>query len=721
LGWARLHACHNCLRMTGAFATEEQQPWKPCIGCLRGKSATCTNVKLFRTGTQLRTYNLHRRSAGAAESPGEHQRPRWTRGQRLARTRRQLGFHMSGIAGIYNVNGTPVEREMLQSMRDSLSHRGPDGSAQWIAGDVGLAHLMLHTTPESFHERQPLCDESGSSCLVMDGRVDDRKGLRSALEAQGARLRDDTDAELVLKAYGVWGEQCPAHIIGDFALAIWDGRKRQLFCARDIVGNRPFYYYRGQDTFAFGSEIPPVLVHPRVRRTPNEGHIGEALLWRIKTPDETIFHDIQKIPAATALIVNAKGVRSYCYWTGEHISELRYRTDQEYTEHFLSIYKEVVKSHLRSHCTVGIRLSGGIDSSSITALGKSCLDQTSEHPGLEAYSVVAPGDPDDESTYINQMVGRCGIRSHQFARYEPLASYYADQAVFYKDLPEYPSAITVDGLRKCAHINGVRVLLTGFGGGNWFEGSWDYFAELGHNLKLFSLISQARRFGGPGKPPVSLIRYGIASNLPQLRSLYRRIRGRNLGFVPGWMPTEFIERISLRERLAKNNSSGKLWSRAQQDSYDRTLAGQEVHLSEMEERADSRFQIEGRHPLNDRRVVEFALSLPEEQRRLVPGESKHVLRKSMQGLVPDSVRTRATSPCGSSSVGKTLFSESANRVFDDLKIGEHGWVNASQAREEYRRKYSSFNSGSPEYEVGLMSIWMIYAIETWVRAISGQV
>ena len=156
---------------------------------------------------------------------------------------------MSGIAGIFNRDGRPVDPDLLARMTDAIAHRGPDGAGHWADGAVGFGHQMLCTAPESLHEQQPWRDETGQLCLVLDGRVDNRAELQRALAAAGAHLGEDTDAELVLQSYEVWGEACPKRIIGDFAFAIWDARKQQLFCARDFLGIKPFYYYADERTF----------------------------------------------------------------------------------------------------------------------------------------------------------------------------------------------------------------------------------------------------------------------------------------------------------------------------------------------------------------------------------------------------------------------------------------------------------------------------------------
>ena len=142
---------------------------------------------------------------------------------------------MSGITGIFHFDGRPVNPEILKQMTDVASHRGPDGSGYWCAGPVGLGHRMFHTTPESLHERQPLTDDEFLLCLTFDGRIDNREELKRSLSSTDFRLRTDTDAEIVLQAYRCWAEGCAQKLIGDFAFAIWDGRRRQLYCVRDCL------------------------------------------------------------------------------------------------------------------------------------------------------------------------------------------------------------------------------------------------------------------------------------------------------------------------------------------------------------------------------------------------------------------------------------------------------------------------------------------------------
>src|ERR1051325_9349362 len=206
---------------------------------------------------------------------------------------------MSGIVGIVNLDGAPVDRELLSQMTDFLSFRGPDAQEVWVEDNVGFGHAMLRTTWEAETEKQPLTLD-GKVWLTADARIDGRAQLIAQLEvklgrkidlvaARRSSLNDHTflsnghdsvartpnDAELILFAYEAWGEDCVKHLIGDFAFAIWDSHQRRLFCARDHFGIKPFFYAHVDNTFVFSNTLNCVRLHPKVSDELNEIAIGE--------------------------------------------------------------------------------------------------------------------------------------------------------------------------------------------------------------------------------------------------------------------------------------------------------------------------------------------------------------------------------------------------------------------------------------------------------------
>ncbi|HYL60710.1 MAG TPA: asparagine synthase-related protein, partial [Candidatus Acidoferrales bacterium] len=280
---------------------------------------------------------------------------------------------MSGIAVIHNLDGRPVDRGLLSRMIEAAPYRGPDGIHVWTDGPVGLAHAMMCTTVESLRESQPLVDGDAGLVLTLDGRVDNREELSALLTAKGCRPRDDTDAELVLRAYECWGEDSPAKIIGDFAYALWDARRRQLFCARDVLGVKPLYYFCDGTIFLAASELHQLMACSRVSHELNEGQIAEYLSAELRNRDETFYADIRRLPGAHFLAVDSAGVRLNRYYDLRSTADLHYANDGEYAEHFREIFRESVRCCMRSNAPVAATLSGGLDSSSLLGMAASIL------------------------------------------------------------------------------------------------------------------------------------------------------------------------------------------------------------------------------------------------------------------------------------------------------------------------------------------------------------
>lgn len=623
---------------------------------------------------------------------------------------------MSGIAGIYHLDGRPVDSDLLTRMTDVIAYRGPDGVGRWIDGSVGLGHRMLHATPESLYEQQPLLDETGQLCLVLDGRVDNREELKSAILMRGARLRNDTDAEIVLRTYECWGEECPKKIIGDFAFAIWDGRKRQLFCARDFLGVKPFYYYFDGRKFTFSSELRQILEDVSVRREPNEGMIGEYLAGVIADKEETLYDEIFRLPPAHYLVVRAGGPRKERYWEIDPSREVRHSSDAEYIEHFLTVFKEAVRCRLRSPGRVGIALSGGLDSSSVAGVAQSLYDESGiDDYRVEAFSEIFPGLPCDESEYIQEVVKRWGLVCHTVVQSEVDPTVYARQARHYRDFPDYPNGAIANPWNVLVQNRGVRVLLDGVGGDEWLWGSRFHYADLLRQLRIADLF---RQFGFDSlrdgvRPAVSkVLWYGVNPLLPH--SVRRGLKWmlRRNDRLPDWIDSQFAHRIDLGARIRRGTDRRSSLTFAQRDLYHGGTGGFQVHALEIEDRAAAHFGFEQRHPFHDRRLVEFALALPEEQ-RWRHGQFKYVLRQSMRGYLPETVRQRRTKAEFSHLFGKVFESPWIEHTFDSPAISSIGWVDSQRVRQMYWRTRDLYARGDEACTTFIWSLWMILGIELW--------
>jgi asparagine synthase (glutamine-hydrolysing) len=519
----------------------------------------------------------------------------------------------------------------------------------------------------------------------------------------------------VVRAYQCWGQECPRHIIGDFAFALWDGRRRELFCARDVLGIRPFYFHSDGRTFLCASEPHQLFEHGTVPRRPNEGMIAEYLAAAPTSLEETLFKGISRLPPAHCLEVGREGIRQFRYWDIDPAKQISYTNDQEYAEHFFALFEEAVRCRLRSSHRLGSELSGGLDSSSVVSMvGWLREHGSSPDVGFETFSVVFPGLACDEREYIAAVTKRWGFPSNLVPAQVSAPYFYAEQARRYKDFPDYPSSVMSYPLKTVAGRKGIRVLLSGDGGDQWLDGSCYHYADLLRRLRIGDAIRQARcdaRTLSAGRVAGPLLHCGVLPLIPQpIKSVLRR------PLTPDWVDERWATRTGLSERLRQRASLSAPANFAQRDLYRTLTDGWAAHGNETGDRALAALQVEQRHPLDDRRIIEFALALPERQRRRGE-ERRFILRGAMRGLLPESVRRRVTKADFSHVFTESLTGPETERQFSSLAISDAGWVSGATARSNYQRMMNLYRAGDARYAGHVWPIWMIFGIETWYRTV----
>ena len=273
---------------------------------------------------------------------------------------------MSGIVGIVNLDGAPVDRDLLRRLANYLTFRGPDAQHTWCDGNVGLGHTLLRTTSEAETEQQPMSLD-GKVWLTADARIDARNELIEKLKRKLTPKPSPNDAELILYAYEAWGEDCLQHLIGDFAFVLWDGNARRLFCARDHLGVRQLYYSHNTTSFVVSNTVNCLRLHPSVSNKLNETAIGDFLLFGLnQEPNTTTFADIQKLPQAHSLIVSAGNVRLNQYWKPS-ATLVRNRKPADVIDGFRDVLQQTVTDRLRT-TGAGISMSGGLDSPAVASV-----------------------------------------------------------------------------------------------------------------------------------------------------------------------------------------------------------------------------------------------------------------------------------------------------------------------------------------------------------------
>lgn len=574
---------------------------------------------------------------------------------------------MSGIAGIIRFDGAPVEPGLVQKMTSAMPYRGPDGINHWVKGGVALGQCMLHTTPESLEEHQPLCNEDESLVLVMDGRVDNWEELRRELLGHGAVLRTRADAELVLRAYEAWGRDCLPHIDGDFALAIWEARRQEAFCARDRVGKKPFNYHWDGKTLAFASELHAILALPWVTEDLNQGMLAQFLAAEWFSRDETFWKGILRLVAAHRMVVGASGPRPEQYWTPDLWATLPYSKDEEYVAHYRELFTDVVRRMSRSHLPVAYEVSGGLDSSAIFVMAEKLrVEQKLPAPAIEGYSLKFHDAPAAEELQYSRAVGEhLGVRIHECEATQMPLSWYRESSGRYREFPGYPNGTMSIGLAETACGRGCRALMSGVGGDEWMDTSTGaYYAEelaLGHWQDLSSCFKADRRELGIKQSLWWFFRFGVAPLLPDaIKRPLRSIRGTAYP-KPRWLSSWLQAEIEERREGCSSQLPARLPRRGQRAQLLTLWRAFDVLASELDERLGSSLGLESRYPFFNKEIVQFAFSTPERLRsrgRI----TKRLHRQALAGILPGLVLDRTDK-----AEFTVAFRWHMDRLVDDVK------------------------------------------------------
>ncbi|MBI3990590.1 MAG: lasso peptide isopeptide bond-forming cyclase [Candidatus Omnitrophica bacterium] len=622
---------------------------------------------------------------------------------------------MSGIAGIYFKDGRTAEPGFLELMTNTLAHRGPDDKGIWCGGPLGFGHSMLWTTQESLNEKLPFMDKTTGIAITSDARIDNREELISVLRCGDKNI---TDSELILRAYEKWGEHCPENLLGDFSFAIWDSQKQMLFCARDHIGVKPFYYYKSDRIFVFASEIKAIFRAPGVPRQLNETRIGDYLMPVLEDKVVTFYKDIFRLPPAHAITVTKQGVSIRRYWSLNPELTIRYDSDEEYAKRFREIFTESMRCRLRSAYKTGSMLSGGLDSSSIVCVARQLLCDCGAQP-LNTFSAIFDDVPEcDERQYIKSVLAQNSLKPHYVTadRISPLAE--IENILRHQDEPFYtPNLFIHRGLYGSANKEGVRVLLDGIDGDTTVSHGLPFLCELARKGEFYRLFREARsiskNFNRPFRKVIS--RYVISPLIPQSLRLVRRFIRRNSisSFDKGSIiKRSFARRIRLEERyniLMKERLTPPMT--VKKEHFHRLTSGIIPFALEVADKASAGFSIEPRYPFFDKRLIEFCFALPPEQ-KLCNGFTRVVMRRAMAGIMPNDVCWRGgksnLSACFNRGLLKFEQQVIENEIFDDSNA-VYQFVDIDKLRAIYQ-KYVLYKRNEDA-----LNVWKGVTLSLWLK------
>ena len=609
---------------------------------------------------------------------------------------------MSGVAGVFSANAAGA-RPRLQRIHHALAHRGNQERLEQ-KGPIGLAWR----TWDSSASRQPLSWDS--LCIVADAALYNRDELGRALEAPP----EASDAELLCRAYRRWGVACLDHLEGDFAFALWDEKNRQLFCARDPLGVRSFFYRWDGATLAWASEVKALVADPEYSPAPDDAMVAEYLLGWSSFPDTaaTFYRGIRQLPGGHWLTVGERGVQVKRYWDidpGEEVHPPR--SFEENVEEFHARFTRAVRRRLAGAARTGVLISGGLDSTSIGSVAEQGLRAEGNGCAPPCYVSYALADArGDERSFLRGF-------EEKYAR--PVHYLEIQQTRILEDI-ESGTDLTEnafldygwDIIQQLAdHLRSEQcgVVVSGLGGDNVFPnpgpayfldratrgGWWDGWQTYQRTCSYYGV--SRRSFLGP---TLRLLLPG---------SVKRRAK-RWLGKeIPEWVQPEFARRSGLLERVRQPLPRRGFSTRTQEEDYCEVTSGRVALMLGYFDRIGAANRFEFRFPFFDPGLVRFLLLAPLEH-KLQQGKTKILLRQSMEGILPEVTRQRRFK----GSPGPFLAQWARTREAGRWRALADGAESSAYLKpEQLRERVTRFLEGEDEL---WGPVWNLLSLELWLKS-----
>lgn len=542
----------------------------------------------------------------------------------------------------------------MDKLLNTIRHRGPDGNGTEIEeradSFLSLGHARLAIIdPE--HGRQPMTTADGSLTIIFNGEIYNYLELRRELISKGHPIRSYSDTEVLLYAYREWGEACLDRLLGMFAFAIWDRRTRRIFCARDRVGIKPFYYFFDGSSFVFASEIKAILASGAVQAKSDSAGLQDYLTFQFCLGEKTLFSQIQKLKPGWKLTVSFEGdqlkLNQSEYWDVNF--DIDHSHDERwFVDHLAGLIEDATRMHLRSDVPLGAHLSGGLDSSTVVCLSSGLLGGER----LKTFTGAFPEGPQyDETGYAKLVAQAAGADYHEvFIQGKELPD-VLPRLMYYMDEPLAGPGVIPQYYVSQLAAKHVKVVLGGQGGDELFIGYARYLVayleqclsgaiyETAHNqqyaVSLESIVPNLPLLQTYRPMLQGLWREGLFDSADKRYfKLLDRSEGMTQLFNPeiarsGYSPFESMQEIFNRKDLHSLIN--------QMTYFD--LKGSLPALLHVEDRTSMSASLESRVPLLDHRIVEFMARIPPNI-KFAGGRMKHLFKEAVRNTVPQPIFDR---------------------------------------------------------------------------------
>lgn len=627
---------------------------------------------------------------------------------------------MCGIAGIHTADAAAQPSEtLLRRMTDAIAHRGPDGEGFHAEPGIGLGHRRLAVIDPAGGQ-QPMYNEDGSVVIVFNGEIYNFAALRDELLALGHVFRNRCDTETIVHAWESWGPDCVARFSGMFAFALWDRNSRTLFCARDHLGKKPFYYCWAGGDFVFASELAALAQIPALPRRIRPQAVEDFFAFGYVPEPDTIFTGIKKLPAAHCLLLRhgeAPVLRRF--WSPA--AQVTACTEADAVPRLRHYLSQAVEKRLVADVPLGAFLSGGVDSSAVVAIAAGLRTG-----GLDTFTIGFDGTA-DETRYAEMVAARYGTRQHgeRAAALDMIGGARVQAAVFGEPFGDASSLPTMTVCRLARRH--ATVAISGDGGDEVFAGY--------RRTRWHMLVSAARRHL-PG--PVRRHVIGrLAAIYPKLDRAPRFLRAKHTLTELSLDDVAGFARISTKVQNDRRRGLFSPQLRAALDGYDpfARLAGLmaehedadpllQAQLADLAtwlpgdiltkaDRASMAASLEMRAPFLDHELVSWGLSLPAGL-KIRGGEGKYILKKSLEDLLPRDILYRPKQ--GFTSDMAPLFRAEAARIRRVLLDGPmlaHNLFDATAIA----RVLDEHSSGHVNHA---NIIWLLLAFEGFLMTLDNQ-
>jgi asparagine synthase (glutamine-hydrolysing) len=544
---------------------------------------------------------------------------------------------MCGIAGIVSLNKSLVNEQSLKKMADSIAHRGPDGEGYFINpnGTVGFVHRRLSIIDLSAAAAQPM-HYLQRYTIVYNGEIYNYKELKITLQKAGYSFNNESDTEVILAAYDLYKEDCVQNFDGMFAFAIWDEVEQNIFCARDIFGEKPFYFFRQNDAVYFASEMK-ALWAIGIDKTPDDNMMAEYLgIGQVQNPKnkaQTFYKNIFSLPAAhcVSFKVGQSSFELKRYFDVDKENQIDI-SENNAIDKIESLLTESIQKRLRSDVPVGSSLSGGIDSSTIAYF----ISKQNDVKSFKTFSAVFPNFEKDESQFIQEL---CKSLQFENKTVTPTAADFIanfEKCAYQQEEPFTSASIFAQyKVYELAAANKIKVLLDGQGADEIFGGygkyiNW-YLQDVLKNKGWASFKKESAFFEKQGLSKTPNYKNFLAAYLPSYTAALLTDNAKNKIQKNKFINADFLVNVQAKTFVYKPTVT-----KLNDILYHNTM---ELGLEELLRFADRNSMANGvevRLPFLNKELVQFIFSLPTVL-KMQAGFTKYIFRKTMQDKLPNKV------------------------------------------------------------------------------------